>query len=232
MQTRVVIICTLTDDPFAPAGRGGYGGSHPAISNVGRHLIRAGYYVIFITRRMSTGQAETLELGPKCKLIRIEGGPIQPIPYHQVVEYSEAMTTNILSLIDKLNVSAEVSYLSYNWLSGEIIRRIRKEHTGQHIHLVLALSISRLLEGEGTDKISEKWINFEYNTFLDSDYILCGSVHEKEMIKNHFSEIKENKLLVLNYGIDTGVFFRRPGPENNYFRRSSEKFQEGLDYSS
>ena len=229
MNDKIIIICTLTDDPFAPAGRGSFGGSHIAISNIGRYLVRAGYEVIFFTRRISKDHPKRADLGSKCKLYRIDGGPFTSMSYYMVSDYLDEMITNMKKILIKNNIPDSISYISYNWLSGEVVRRLRFKFKGEHFHLVLALSISRLNGGEGKQKISDKWIKYEKATFNDAKYIFCGSKAEKEDLLDLKYKINKKKVLVLNYGIDTKIFHRRPRSKNNYICRAIEKFQERIN---
>lgn len=232
MLQPLVIICTISDDPFAPAGHGAYGGSHTAIGNIGRYLVRAGLPIIFVTRCLSEEQEGMKQLGPKCKLYRIKGGPKQKVTYYELGKHIQELEDNFYAILDTLPKDPHITYLSYNWLSGELVRRVRKQYPGEHLHLVLALSASRLNGGEGTRKINEEWRAFEQLTFHDAKYIFCGSRQERQELLEEYDGIDEQKVTVINYGIDTNIFFKRPGSEGDYFRRSIEKFQERFDHTS
>jgi hypothetical protein len=75
-----IAIFTLTDDPFDAPGIGGHGGSHVVMFDMGRHFVRAGASVIFVTRRDHEGKSEHEKIVDGCEIFRLSGGPISEIP--------------------------------------------------------------------------------------------------------------------------------------------------------
>ena len=226
VDAKLIVVCTLTDDPLLPAGRGGQGGSHPVMLNICRHLIRIGYRLVVLTRRQSLEDEEFIQLGTKCELYRLKIGPIAKIPYQTVSHYTDEAFQNINAILSRYK-NLPMTFLSYNWFSGELTRRSRVKYKGRHIHIVLALGVERLKEKEGKNKVSDDWLVFELNTFSDADTVFCGSRYERDLIIKNYKELDSQKIVVLNFGIDVEVFSKRPKSSQDYIRRQAQEFQEG-----
>ncbi|MDX6499142.1 MAG: D-inositol-3-phosphate glycosyltransferase [Blastocatellia bacterium] len=218
-----IAIFTLTDDPFEAPGVGGHGGSHVVMFDMGRHFVRAGAKVVFVTRRDRPGKNEREKVGEGCEIVRLKGGPTSEVPYYECGAYIDEIIDAAKSLpelcpdkIDRL--------VSYNWISGECVRRLYLDSGIPHIHCVLALARVRLANGESPNKVSELWQECELKVLTSADQIVTCSRNELAELTHLYPEVDPSRLRCIPLGVDTDVFGIRPLSSDHYLRRTTTRF--------
>jgi hypothetical protein len=114
--------------------------------------------------------------------------------------------------------------LSYNWISGECVRRIYLESGIPHTHCVLALARIRLANGENPSKVNSLWQECELRVLTSADQIITCSRHELTELTEFYPEIEPSRLRCIPMGVDTDVFGIRPLSADHYLRRSTARF--------
>jgi hypothetical protein len=218
-----IAIFTLTDDPFDAPGIGGHGGSHVVMFDMGRHFVRAGASVIFVTRRDYEGKSEYEKIVDGCEIFRLSGGPISEIPYYECGEYIDEIidSAKAISELHHTNIDRLVSY---NWISGECVRRLYLDSNIPHIHCVLALARVRLANGESPSKVSALWQQCELNVLTSANQIVTCSRNELAELISLYPEIDSSRLRCIPLGVDTDVFGLRPLSSDHYLRRKTSRF--------
>lgn len=222
----VVLLC-LTDDPMDPAGTHGHGGSHVFAFDLGRHLVRAGCSVHYLVRMDSDAKKPDEQLGSHCRITRITAGPRQEVLYHDCAEYIDELHDECRSLIASRQVPSTILH-SYNWVSGEVGRRLAREFGLPHVHSVLALGRARCLEGE-QDKVSDQWLQAEMRIFESASHITVFSDHERSELLTLYPEISHERISVIPYCLDVELFYPRPCDRTDHFRRAADRFAQGID---
>src|SRR5712692_10219803 len=74
----VVMLC-LTDDPLDPPGWERFGGGHLFVLDLGRYLVRLGWRADYVTRRNAPTKQVCEELGPLCRVTRVDVGPAEDV---------------------------------------------------------------------------------------------------------------------------------------------------------
>jgi hypothetical protein len=218
-----IAIYTLTDDPFDAPGIGGHGGSHVVMFDMGRHFVRAGASVIFVTRRDHDGESAHEKIADHCEIFRLKGGPVREVPYYECGEYID-------ELIDSSKAFPELApanidrLVSYNWISGECVRRLYLNSGIPHIHCVLALARVRLAYGESPGKINALWQEYELNVLTSASKIITCSRHELDELLSFYPEVDPSRLCCIPLGVDTDVFGERPLSADHYLRRTTTRF--------
>lgn len=221
----IAIIC-LSDDPFEPVGEGGQGGSHRVMFDLGRHFVRRGANVHFLTRRTSPEKPAKAQLGSRCTIHHIVGGPAVPIAYYQLHQYIDQMEQQARAIaeiapgrIDKV--------VSYNWPSGELADRLFGASGQHHVHVVLSLGRARLAQGEASSKVHLHWLNAEDRIFARADRIVACAKHEAEDVIRLYKDINPEKVSYIPLGVDLEIFNPKPDSPNISFRREARRFSQG-----
>ncbi|MCA1568560.1 MAG: glycosyltransferase [Acidobacteria bacterium] len=218
-----IAIYTLTDDPFDAPGIGGHGGSHVVMFDMGRHFVRAGASVVFVTRWDHAGKSEREKIAEHCEIFRLRGGPVRDIPYYECGEY-------INELIESGRVIPELSpanidrLVSYNWIAGECVRRLYLNSGIPHIHCVLALARVRLAQGENSSKVNALWQEYELNVLTSASRIITCSRNEFDELVSFYPEVDPSRLCCLPLGVDTDVFGVRSISSDHHLRRTTTRF--------
>lgn len=218
-----IAIFTLTDDPFEAPGMGGHGGSHVVMFDMGRHFVRAGAKVIFVTRRDRPGKRKREKIGGGCEIFRLEGGPINELPYYECGAYIDEIVAAAKSLPELCPDNID-RIVSYNWISGECVRRLYLDSGIPHTHCVLALARVRLANGESPRKISALWQECELRVLTSADQIVTCSTNELAELTSLYPEIDPTRLRCIPVGVDTDVFGIRPLSSDHYLRRTTSRF--------
>jgi Glycosyl transferase 4-like domain len=218
-----IVIFTLTDDPFEAPGIGGHGGSHVVMFDMGRHFVRAGAHVVFVTRRDRCGLSEHENIGVNCEIIRLKGGPASEVPYYDCGAYLDELIESAKTY-PELGVEKIDRLVSYNWISGECVRRLYMNSGIPHIHCVLALGRVRLANGESQKKVSSFWQECELKVLTSADQIVTCSQNELAELTNLYPEIDPNRLRCIPLGVNTDVFGIRPLSSDHYLRRTTARF--------
>jgi len=225
---RIGVLC-LTDDPFDPAGYGRHGGSHRVMFDMGRHFVRRGATVIYVTRLNSPHKPAFEELGTRCSIHRVASGPTEPMPYYECAAFLDDMTRAVSELAAMRSPPPE-RVVSYNWLSGEVAARLYAQETA-HTHYVLTLGRAKLETGEPRDKVTDAWLACEERVFAHARRIVTCSTYEREALKRLYPAVDPRKIFCIPLGVDLNVFGRRPRSTDHLVRRAADRFSEGADHA-
>lgn len=199
--------------------------------DLGRHLVRRGARVTFVTRRDSLEKPATQEFGELCRIIRVAAGPPQPIPYYRYEEYIDQAALAV-EAIPELQPHLVTTVVSYNWNSGLVAARVYPRGAVDHVHYVLALGRARRAAGESPEKISDAWLQAEETVFSHASRIVTCSTSERAELAAFYPFIDSSCIHYVPLGVDTEVFDRRPRDPGHLVRRAATRFQEGIEHAS
>ena len=217
-----ILIVTLTDDPFDPPGESRYGGAQRFMFDLGRHLVRAGHQVLFVTRQSRPGKPLHQTFGQRCEIRRFSVGPPDELTHHELWLFRAEIETRVRQLVEDAKPFDVV--LSFNWLSGLVAVALGIR---PHAHHILSLGRARLALNELPHPSDDARDGGEIKVFLSADRLICVCRDELQSLQTLYPEIDASKGRIVPYGIDGDVFYCRPCNADDYVRRSSERLQEG-----
>ena len=211
-----ILIATIADDPLDPPGESRYGGAQLFMFDVGRHLLRAGHEVHYLTRQSRPGKPRRQSLGLHYEIHRVPIGPEGELNHHELWPYRRAIEAAAVELISLERPFDRV--LSFNWLSG-----VAAKATGirPHIHHILSLGRARLALGEEAHPSDQPRDAGEIEVFTHADRLICVCRDEHLTLTKLYPEIDASKGHIIPYGTDAEVFYRRPCDPDDYIRRSA-----------
>jgi len=216
-----ILLLTLTDDPFDPAGVGRFGGSHAFFFDIARQFVRMGHSVTIVTRLNDPGKPRFQSLGPLCHIYRIVIGPPLEIDHHSLGYLREDLIVSVRSL--PLEGRFDIVQTS-NWLSGAVGLALVPGTADRHVHHVLSLGRVRRALGEepsSNDQVRDEW---ECRIFASADALICVTEDEQNAIERLYPDVAKRQITTIPYGINSDVFSPRPGDAHDYLRRSSNRF--------
>ena len=216
-----ILLLTLTDDPFDPAGVGRFGGSQAFFFDLSRQFVRMGHGVTIVTRLNDPGKPHFQSLGPLCCIHRVAVGPALEIDHHSLGHLREELIASVLAL--HLGGRFDILQTS-NWLSGAVGLALVPGIADRHVHHLLSLGRVRLALGEETssdDKDRDEW---ECRIFASADALVCVTEDEQNALERLYPDVAKQKAIIIPYGIDPDIFSPRPGDAYDYIRRSSSRF--------
>jgi glycosyltransferase involved in cell wall biosynthesis len=216
-----ILLLTLTDDPFDPAGIGRFGGSHAFFFDISREFVRMGHDVTIVTRLNDPYKPGFQSLGPLCRIHRVEAGPVAEVNHHSLGDLHQDLTAKVLSLPLKNRFSV---LQTSNWLSGAVGLALMPQIADHHVHHVLSLGRARLALGEESsshDQVRDEW---ECRIFAEANALICVTEDERNSLERLYSNVAKHKITVIPYGVDPEVFSPRPGNAYDYLRRTVNRF--------
>lgn len=211
-----VLIATLTDDPLDPPGEDRYGGAQLFMFDVGRHLVRSGHDVHFLTRRSRPGKPEYQSLGRCWQIHRVNIGPNCELSHHDLWQYRSQIEDATAGLISQQPRFDAV--LSFNWLSG---LAAKSAGIRPHVHHILSLGRVRLALGEEPHPSDKSRDAGELEVFSHADRLVCVCLDEFASMQRLYPKIDASKCRIIPYGTDSCTFYRRPCDANDYLHRSA-----------
>jgi glycosyltransferase involved in cell wall biosynthesis len=216
-----ILLLTLTDDPFDPAGVGRFGGSHAFFFDLSRQFVRMGHTVTIVTRLNAISKPRFQSLGPLCCVHRVAVGPPLEIDHHSLGHLREELVTSVLAL--PFENRFDIVQTS-NWLSGAVGLALVPSIANKHVHHLLSLGRVRLTAGEElspNDRIRDEW---ECRIFASADALVCVTEDEQNALERLYPNVAKHKVTIIPYGIDPNIFSPKPGDAHDYLRRSSSRF--------
>jgi glycosyltransferase involved in cell wall biosynthesis len=220
---RILYIC-IVDDPFDPPGVGRFGGGHYFALDLIRHLVRQGEDITVATRR---NRREKPAYQYVCGSLRV----------HRLLvgNASDISTDDVGDLLDDLRSALFKGMAnqifdtvhSQHWISGALGLAWANEKGGVHVHMPITLGRQQRPEVRGTSQQRVRRDVWEVNVFRAANWIVVASPYERDALIHAYHEVDFNIVVIIPCGIDTDVFYPRPGDTNNYLRRQAGSIGEG-----
>ena len=211
-----ILIVTLTDDPLDPAGESRYGGAQIFMFDAGRHLVRAGHEVHFLTRQSRPDKPLRQSLGSRCHVHRITLGSPHELSHHELWRQRSEIVAAARELA--AGTGPFDAALSFNWLSGvaAMAAAIRP-----HVHHILSLGRVRRALKEEPHPSDGARDEGELEVFAHADRLICACRDEYLSLRELYPEIELGKARIIPYGTDSDTFYRRPCSANDHLRRAT-----------
>lgn len=216
-----ILLLTLTDDPFDPPGAGRFGGSHAFFFELSRQFVRRGHDLTIVTRLNNACKPRIQELGPLCRLYRLEVGSPTEANHHSLGSLCSELAH---ALTDLLSAKTFDIVQTSNWLSGAVGLVLVPGIARCHVHHLLSLGRTRLELGEESSSFDEVRDEWERRVFNEADALVCVTSNEKEALERLYPDVKPNSISIIPYGIDPKIFIRRPENADDFIHRTSGRF--------
>ncbi|MEO5335950.1 MAG: glycosyltransferase [Magnetospirillum sp. WYHS-4] len=216
-----ILLLTLTDDPFDPPGAGRFGGSHAFFFDLSRQFVRRGHDLTIVTRLNSSCKPRIQELGPLCRLYRLEVGSPTEMDHHSMGSLRDELADALAGLLS--GKTFDIVQTS-NWLSGAVGIGLVPVIARRHVHHLLSLGRTRIELGEEAscfDGVRDVW---ERRVFNEADTLICVSRNEKDALERLYPDVRPQSVSIIPYGIDSQIFSRRPESADDFIRRTTGRF--------
>ncbi|MBC7947444.1 MAG: glycosyltransferase [Chitinophagaceae bacterium] len=215
-----ILLLTLTDDPFDPAGVGRFGGTHAFFFDLSRQFVRMGHSVTIVTRLNDPGKPCFQSLGPLCCIHRLNVGPPLEIDHHSLGHLLEDLIVSVRALLETQFDVVQTS----NWLSGAVGMALVPDIANKHVHHLLSLGRVRLALGEEPSSYDQNRDEWECRIFASANALVCVTKDEQNALEQLYPDVAKDKVTIIPYGIDSDVFSPRPSDAYDYLRRSCSRF--------
>jgi len=218
-----LLILALSDDPLDPPGHGRYGGAQLFVFDLGRYLVRAGYEVVYISRKSRPDKPKFQSLGPKCRIYRIEAGPEEEINHHHLFSMMDQIHAGVAEVLQEEKYFDAVQ--SHNWISGLVAIG-----TGIKPHYHHILSLGRVRRELGEEKDSSDYFRDEgeIKVFGEATHLLCATKDEAVSMQRLYPNIDDSKIRTISYAVDNNIHERRPYDTSNFIHRAAKRIKERL----
>lgn len=210
-RSRAAIISFHTS-PLDQPGTGDSGGMNVYIRAVADRLAEQGVDVDVFTRRRGRTDAEVEEIGPGNRLIRIDAGPVAPVPKAELPRYLPAFLGGVLERAHKESTDYDVVHSHY-WMSGWV-GRSTKEIWG--VPLVASFhtlgKVKNYSRGGGESPEPQTRLSGEERVIEQADRILAPTPAEAAHLVGLYGA-EADRIRIVPPGVDHSIFFPRKRKE-------------------
>ncbi|VAW07706.1 D-inositol-3-phosphate glycosyltransferase [hydrothermal vent metagenome] len=204
MISRLAVISMHTSPRLQP-GVGNAGGMNVYIDELSQVMAEHGIHVVVFTRACQAGVPIDAEVSPLYTVVRIEAGPMKPIPMADMVQHVDEFGDGVERWIDESGLTFDLIHSHY-WLSGRTGVRLKNR-----LGIPLANSFHTLGRVKDVNRrddepaASEIRKGIEFNTIAQSDCVVASTPYEFDDLLDHYGATPE-RLCISPPGIDHTLF--------------------------
>ncbi len=200
MYGRIALV-SVHGDPSAVIGSEEAGGQNVYVREVGRNLAALGYQVDMFTRRVSSSQAEIVEMAPNCRTIRLAAGPLEHISRDNLHPHVPDFVGNFLKF--SAGRPYDVVHTNY-WHSGRVGLELRKFADLPQVHTYHSLGAVKYMNVSEVPTSAKLRLNTERMILENGERIVATSPQEAEHMRTYVS--KKGQIDIIPCGVDVDHF--------------------------
>ena len=203
-----ILIISYHTCPENKLGSKDSGGLNIYLHEIANELGMKGHTVDIFTRKHDINDPLEIEINNNSKVVHLNAGDLSE-EKHQMHNYIELFTSNLINYIDEQNLQYDLIYSNY-WMSGIVGEYISGKLKIPHIITFHTMGLTKrsvnYLENESDFRIDN-----ELDLIKKSDAIVVPTYQEKEN-------------LILNYKSENNIYIVSPGVDLEKFK-SKNKFE-------
>jgi D-inositol-3-phosphate glycosyltransferase len=225
-MVRCIWVLAYIDDPLDPPGEGRLGGGQSFIFDLGRCFVRQGFDVTYVTQLNDQEKSEFERLGPRCRLHRIRVGEARYKIGEELGYEIDELTEKTLNLARE-HQPIDLIHAQY-WVSGAVAIKLKAEFGSTVFLYPLSFGRGKRTNMQLGDRLAVRREEIEPGVLEACDHIVVGTPEERQILRNHYPEIRDEQILLAPLWNDAIIFHPRPEPADHYVRRSARRFTEGI----
>jgi D-inositol-3-phosphate glycosyltransferase len=177
------------------------------VRELSRELGRAGVLVDVFTRRLDPTEPPIETLGNHARLIRVQAGPIAPLPASERLPRVEEFARHVKHAAWRIGSRYDLIHSHY-WLSGAAGLGLARAWDVPHItmfHTVERLKYERLGAVAALTPFEEHRADCEGLIATTADCVTAASAHEREQLQYLYG-LPSTRLCVIPCGVDLRLF--------------------------
>jgi D-inositol-3-phosphate glycosyltransferase len=197
-----LVVLSLHTSPLATPGTGDGGGMNVYVRALAASLARAGLPCDVVTRAEAPGLDPIVELEPGVRVVHLQVGPPNPIPKHDLAGCTDALTAEVLGLVERRVLAPELIHANY-WLSGAVGHKLKHA-----LDVPLAATfhtLARVKAEAGVDDEPDLRTRIEHEVIDCADLVLASTPGERAQLADLYGADPE-RIEIVPPGVDHGIF--------------------------
>jgi D-inositol-3-phosphate glycosyltransferase len=199
---------SLHTSPVARLGRTrDAGGMNVYVRELSRELGRGGIDIDVFTRWTDPSEPLIEQLSDGVRLIRVQAGPISPLPTTDLLPHVEEFARRVLRFAERGGYTYDLVHSHY-WLSGVAGMRLARAWDTPHVtmfHTVERLKGERQGAPVALTAAGERRAEYEGQIAATCDRVLVATQHEREQLSRLYG-INAARMQVVPCGVDLHTF--------------------------
>jgi hypothetical protein len=222
-MAQAIWVLAFIDDPFDPPGEGLLGGGQSFIFDLGRGLVAAGFDVTYVTRLNDPEKPRFETLGPRCRIHRVEAGEHRYKAGESLADDLDLLVNATVALMSEALPVLAV-HAQY-WISGVAAAAVKHRFAVPFFLYPMSFGRAKRRTIDPNDCFALRREAEEPAMLSACDHIVVGTPHERELVRRHYPEIRDDQLLLAPLWCDSELFGERPEPADHYVRRAAARFR-------
>jgi D-inositol-3-phosphate glycosyltransferase len=182
------------------------GGLNIYLREISKELTTKGLIVDIFTRKHDIRDPQEIAINNNAKVVHLSAGDLSENK-HNMHNYINLFTTNLLNYIDQHNLQYDLIYSNY-WMSGMVGELISEKLKIPHIITFHTMGLTKRIVNYLEDE-SDFRIDNELNLIKTTDAIVVPTYQEKEN-------------LILNYKSENNIYIVAPGVDLEKFKSKNK----------
>jgi D-inositol-3-phosphate glycosyltransferase len=203
-----VAMLSLHTSPLARLGRTrDAGGMNVYVRELSRELGRGGILVDVFTRWTDPTEPPIEPLGDHVRLIRVQAGPIAPLPTGELLPYVDEFVRRVRRFAERTGHPYNLVHSHY-WLSGAAGLQLARVWDVPHVtmfHTVERLKGERLGVPADMTPAGARRAEYEGLIAATADCVTVATAHEREQLRRLYG-LSDARLEVIPCGVDLRAF--------------------------
>jgi D-inositol-3-phosphate glycosyltransferase len=199
---------SLHTSPLAPLGRTrDAGGMNVYVRQLSRELSRGGVQVDVFTRWVDPADPPIEPLGERARLIRIQAGPLTPLPTSALLPHSAEFADRIRHFARRTGGGYDLVHSHY-WLSGVAGQTLADSWDVPHVTMFHTLELLKSERLGGPSPLTPEGARrAEYEALIarSADVVTAATAHERDRLRRLY-DLPASRVRVLPCGVDLRTF--------------------------
>jgi phosphoheptose isomerase len=204
MKRRIAFISEHAS-PLATLGGVDSGGQNVYVGELAKYLVALGYEIDIFTRWDNSNLPAVINWVTDVRVIHVQAGPIGSLEKERLYEFMPEFTTNMLSFINKENVSYGLVHANF-WMSAMVAADLKKILSIPFVVTFHALGYIRKIFQGSSDKFPEQRMDVERRVVEEADYIVAECPQDREDLIQYYDANPE-KITIIPCGFSPNEFY-------------------------
>jgi glycosyltransferase involved in cell wall biosynthesis len=196
-------LISVHGDPTAEIGKEGAGGQNIYVREMGLGLAQLGHQVDIFTRREHPEQEAIVQLAPRCRVIRLDAGPLEFIPRTELFEHLPAFVEAWLAFQSQGDRQYMVLHTNY-WLSGWVGLQLKFRLGIPQVHTYHSIGAVKYQDDPCPPAIASVRHGVEWACLEQTDCVIATSPQEAAHLRQLLSP--QGRIEIIPCGIDGDHF--------------------------
>lgn len=178
-----IALISVHGDPAIEIGKEEAGGQNVYVRHVGEALAQLGWHVDMFTRKASAEDPVIVEHGPRCRTIRLKGGPEAFVPRDNIFGYAGEFLEELLKFQEQEGIHYSLVHTNY-WISSWVGMQWKQRQSIPQVHTYHSLGAVKYKSIETIPRIANTRLEVEKTVLETAERIVATSPQEQDDMRS------------------------------------------------